>query len=368
MDSEGISEKGIRKLPSRFLNEIGEDNYKRIGVISDELMNDARKFIKRTDNDQPVYSYLPIGEEVNHHVFGKGRIVGYDQKHGSYVIMFDRFNQTRNITKSYFDRERDLIALKDIEATSEDAINTPVGKAETDPKEVAVEQTEVFDKNDTLPEKNEEEKEEFEKGKETDVFRITDIKQGSGGSGQQPKSSQNDNQQDDFDADALNRQLEKAENLWNKPEVPKTGWTCTGVTDLGSPSGICQMCGHQIIRYVHHMVHPQYGLLDVGCVCAGKMEGDENAARRREQDFKNKQARFENYQKKPWKQSAAGNPYLKIKQHIVVIYYMKKINAWKYSVDNKFCIEAYQTKEEAIKAAFEELDRIMNQEKKKTRY
>ena len=35
MDSEGTSEKGIKKLPSRFLQEIGEGNYTRIGKISE---------------------------------------------------------------------------------------------------------------------------------------------------------------------------------------------------------------------------------------------------------------------------------------------------------------------------------------------
>ena len=48
------------------------------------------------------------------------------------------------------------------------------------------------------------------------------------------------------------------------------------------------MCGYQIIRYVHHMYHPESGRsLDCGCICAGKLEGDISKARARESAFKN---------------------------------------------------------------------------------
>lgn len=60
--------------------------------------------------------------------------------------------------------------------------------------------------------------------------------------------------------------------------------------DLGAPVGICQMGGHQIIRYAHFMHHKEYRSLICGCVCAGKMEGDLEEARRREAEFKKKQA------------------------------------------------------------------------------
>lgn len=75
-------------------------------------------------------------------------------------------------------------------------------------------------------------------------------------------------------------------NLWKQEDVPHSGWSCTGVSDLGAPVGICQMCGYQIIRYAHHMIHPGYRSLTVGCVCAGRMEGDISEAKRREAEFK----------------------------------------------------------------------------------
>ena len=121
---------------------------------------------------------------------------------------------------------------------------------------------------------------------------------------------------------------------------------------------MCQMCGHQIIRYVHHMCHPNYHSLDVGCICAGKMEGNIDRAKKREQDFKSKQARKENFMTRPWKTSKNSNSYIKVKDHLVVLYHNKKLNNWKYSLDNVFCPEVFASREEAMDAAFEALEKI----------
>jgi len=57
-----------------------------------------------------------------------------------------------------------------------------------------------------------------------------------------------------------------------------------------------------------------------------------------------------------------GNAYLKIEDHVVVIYYLNMVNVWKYSIDETFCQEAYQTKEIAMNAAFETLETIRKQD------
>lgn len=161
-------------------------------------------------------------------------------------------------------------------------------------------------------------------------------------------------------ADAVKKQLEDCDNLWKRDDVPHIGWICEGVTDLGGPYGVCQMCGYQIIRYVHHMYHPEYGRIDAGCICAGKMEGNIEAAKEREQEAKNKASRRENFKKRKWKTSRNGNSYIKVKNHIVVLYRRKTDNVWKYSIDNVFCVEIFETKEEAQMAAFEALDALLN--------
>ena len=143
--------------------------------------------------------------------------------------------------------------------------------------------------------------------------------------------------------------------------MPRIGRICTGVTDLGAPVGVCQMCGHQIIRYVHHMVHNEYGRLNVGCICAGKMEGNIEKAKQRENDFKNKEKRRENFKTRKWKTSKNNNSFLKIKDHLIVLYYNKKYDNWKYSLDNVFCVEVYNTREEAMDAAFEALENKLSE-------
>jgi hypothetical protein len=109
--------------------------------------------------------------------------------------------------------------------------------------------------------------------------------------------------------------------LWDQKGVPQKGWTCAGVTDLGSPDGQCEMCGREEIRYVHHMAHQVYeGELDVGCVCAEKMEGDYVNPRRRERDLKNVAARRKRWLTRKWKTSQSGNPYLKMDGFHIVVY------------------------------------------------
>ena len=54
----------------------------------------------------------------------------------------------------------------------------------------------------------------------------------------------------------------------------------------------------------------------------------------------------------------ASNSYLKIKEHLVVLYHNKQYNNWKYSLDNQFCPEVYPNREGAIDAAFEALEKL----------
>ena len=75
---------------------------------------------------------------------------------------------------------------------------------------------------------------------------------------------------------------EQKENLttgtrgkWSQAGVPHRGWQCIDIEDLGEPYAECQMCESQIVRYVHYMEHHSYSeILEVGCICAGHMEGD----------------------------------------------------------------------------------------------
>lgn len=102
---------------------------------------------------------------------------------------------------------------------------------------------------------------------------------------------------------------------WDDPNVPKRGWTCVGTNDLEEPSGTCQMSGTSI-RYVHIMIHPRYeGEIEAGCICAGHMEGDIDAAVRRDEKMRKKSgvrrrlaARRRNFPNlKNWREAPNGN-------------------------------------------------------------
>ena len=147
------------------------------------------------------------------------------------------------------------------------------------------------------------------------------------------------------------------ENLWKRDDVPHGGWECVGIIDLGSPSGICRMCGHQIIRYVHVMRHPAwYRTVGAGCVCAGRMEGDPEAAKAREAAFKNRAARRETFLKTPLRRSRNGHEYLKYKGEMVTLLEDRfRSGTWKHVLRGQYSA-AYPTKEEALAAAFDVID------------
>ncbi|TIS62315.1 MAG: hypothetical protein E5W92_31670 [Mesorhizobium sp.] len=90
---------------------------------------------------------------------------------------------------------------------------------------------------------------------------------------------------------------------------------------MGTADGRCQMCGREEIRYVHHMSHAHYPEgLDVGFVCAEKMEDDYVNPRRREQDLKNVASRRKRWLTRKWKISRSGNPFIKTDGFHIVVY------------------------------------------------
>ena len=112
---------------------------------------------------------------------------------------------------------------------------------------------------------------------------------------------------------------------WSDPEVPHKGWWCVGVEDLGEPDATCEMCEERVIRYVHEMHHVDYPEpLFTGCICAGNMEQDMQAAREREQKVRNKAAnrarRRARWLDRTWHRSARGNQYINTDGMNVTIY------------------------------------------------
>ncbi len=336
MESEGTAESGARKMLSRFLEDIGEQNYVRIGHISDDLRQASKKYAAKLDWDMQLETAgsRKVGDAVEHHIFGPGVIEAIDEKRGSYSIKFERFELPRDISSRYFTQEHEKLS----------ALREP--EAERAPQTVKCGQElveEIADAEQALESRLD--GEELESG-------IADS--GTVDADELPAS---ETAAEEDRIARLNALKASTSNLWKNPLAPHSGWTCAGVEDLGAPVGICQMCGHQIIRYAHLMEHPDYHSLSVGCVCAGRMEGDVAGAKRREKDFKSRQARRDHFCKRQWKISRKGNEYLETGDHIAVLYHdTNGKGGWRYSIDREFGREVYSSREQAVIAVFEALD------------
>jgi hypothetical protein len=108
---------------------------------------------------------------------------------------------------------------------------------------------------------------------------------------------------------------------WSQRGVPHKGWRCVDIEDLGEPQIECEMCESQTIRYVHHMEHPDYPkVLEVGCVCAGHMEGDISAARTREASMKSRTGKRKRWLFRKWRLSSKGNHWIEADGYRVTVY------------------------------------------------
>ena len=97
LDSEGYTQNGKEKLPSRFLKEIGEENYTRVGSISRELQYNADRYAAQLYDEAPAAPPKAAGTRVSHPAFGEGEILGFGRNQNSYRIKFDKLASEREI-------------------------------------------------------------------------------------------------------------------------------------------------------------------------------------------------------------------------------------------------------------------------------
>lgn len=111
--------------------------------------------------------------------------------------------------------------------------------------------------------------------------------------------------------------------LWGERHVPKAGWVCVGIEDLGEPFRICEMCSSARIRYVHYLAHPAHTgtPIAVGCVCAGVLIGDEEGAQSRDATMRSRAAKRGRWLKRRWRRSPrSGNEWLRADGFTITIY------------------------------------------------
>ena len=357
-ESEGTSSAGAgngqsprQKRPSRFIFEIGEQNYVRIGTIPKELSETGT-----AEMNPPVQTGVrDIGSTVEHPVFGKGTITAVDSDRRIYSILFEKTNTVKPVGMDY-----DFDAWKDLAAMRQNALENAKRETETQtpPEEpVTVEIPEPQTEEIGLPMP---EPEELPGNTPSGQLPITvDVPSPEIDEPvpEKPTLKKQAVPEKYRNAEWLNTVDEGEENLWKRDDVPHEGWTCEAIYDLGEPVGICRMCGHQIIRYVHVMRHPAYPrAIGAGCVCAGRMEGDVERAKERENAFKNRQSRLETFLRLPLKRSKNGNEYVKYKNEIITILRDKYKEGYYKSVYRNAYSMPFSSKEAALTDVFDKID------------
>jgi hypothetical protein len=121
---------------------------------------------------------------------------------------------------------------------------------------------------------------------------------------------------------------------WSNPDVPKRGWVCVDIEDLGVGEWVvCEMCEKQQIRFVHTLEHPDYAeQLCCGCICTGHLTGDLDGAKQREERVKRIGGQRNRWLSRKWKASRQGNPYLKTRNGYHVVVYEGRSGQWAFRV------------------------------------
>lgn len=91
-DSEGISNDGVFKFPSRFIFDAGKENIQFVKEIDPCLENGTNR-ISSVFSEQG----FRIGERIDHVIFGSGIIREIRMNESVYVILFDRLKTERSI-------------------------------------------------------------------------------------------------------------------------------------------------------------------------------------------------------------------------------------------------------------------------------
>lgn len=153
--------------------------------------------------------------------------------------------------------------------------------------------------------------------------------------------------------------VQTGRGLWASPTVPKSGWRCVGITDLGAPAKVCDMCQSMHIRYAHTMLHPSSGrTLVAGCVCAGHMQGNLAAAQGNDTWLRNRATRRLRWPRRRWRTSRSGNPCTTSEGITLTVF--RQGTGWKGVISDPnhpqartFTDRAYQDQKEAKIAAFD---------------
>ena len=144
------------------------------------------------------------------------------------------------------------------------------------------------------------------------------------------------------------------------------GWYCAYSYDNKEDGGDytdCELCGYEGVRYVHVMAHRDWpDPIEVGCVCAGVMEGDELAPKERERVMRNRAARKRNFLNRNWRPTRYGGLWLREKGTPIFInrsgrrFYVKIPHTGGDQVAYLYHGKSILSMEDAIYAAYDLID------------
>ncbi|MBX0359184.1 ATP-dependent helicase [Halobacillus sp. Nhm2S1] len=102
-ESEGFQNGGQKKYPSRFIFEVEDRFYDRIGELDESLIEEAKEYIRATHRleREPSGDFFEKGTRVKHPVFGEGSIEEVDEKKNNYLVFFDRLKAPRPISRNF---------------------------------------------------------------------------------------------------------------------------------------------------------------------------------------------------------------------------------------------------------------------------
>jgi DNA helicase-2/ATP-dependent DNA helicase PcrA len=97
-DSEGVTNDGIFKYPSRFIFEAGLANIECVTKPDQEMFERSARFISQDEEKlEKRRNLFEEGSRIRHEVFGEGTILKINGAEGYYVIKFDSLETERNM-------------------------------------------------------------------------------------------------------------------------------------------------------------------------------------------------------------------------------------------------------------------------------
>jgi len=97
-DSEGVTNDGVFKYPSRFIFEAGLENIECVTEPDREIVERSTRFIRQDEEKlEKRRNLFEEGSRVRHEVFGPGTVLKVEAGEGYYVIKFDSLNTERNL-------------------------------------------------------------------------------------------------------------------------------------------------------------------------------------------------------------------------------------------------------------------------------